>query len=112
MCKIASILQIPPFRTPLRGNKVKNSPRFGVIRAKTGVVPCFNQLVKAFTLLNTLDFARRRQGYLYLRQDMEPKRQPTGKLVSAAPAFPLPSATLAKRVSDRERKGRGEQPEA
>ena len=34
------------------------------------------------------------------------------QLVSAAPAFPLPSATLAKRVSDRERKGRGEQPEA
>lgn len=29
--------------------------------------------------------------------------------MSAAPAFPLPSATLAKRVSDRERKGRGEQ---
>lgn len=27
----------------------------------------------------------------------------------AAPAFPLPSATLAERVSDRERKGRGEQ---
>ena len=36
--------------------------------------------------------------------------EPTGKLVSAAPAFPLPSATLAKRVSDRERKGRGGQP--
>ena len=35
--------------------------------------------------------------------------EPTGKLVSAAPAFPLPSATLAKRVSDGERKGRGEQ---
>ncbi len=43
---------------------------------------------------------------------MEADYQPTGKLVSAAPAFPLPSATLAKRVSDRERKGRGEQPAA
>jgi len=43
---------------------------------------------------------------------MEAKRQLAGKLVSAAPAFPLPSATLAKRVSDRERKGRGEQPAA
>lgn len=41
---------------------------------------------------------------------MEAKRQLAGKLVSAAPAFPLPSAILAKRVSDRERKGRGEQP--
>lgn len=41
---------------------------------------------------------------------MEADYQPTGKFVSAAPAFPLPSATLAKRVSDRERKGRGEQP--
>lgn len=41
---------------------------------------------------------------------MEAKRQPTGKLVSAAPAFPLPNATLAERVSDREKKGRGEQP--
>ena len=40
---------------------------------------------------------------------LEADHQPTGKLVSAAPAFPLPSATLAKRVSDRERKGRGEQ---
>lgn len=36
--------------------------------------------------------------------------EPIGKFVSAAPAFPLPSATLAKRVSDRERKDRGEQP--
>ncbi len=36
----------------------------------------------------------------------------TGKLVSAAPAFPLPSATPAKRVSGRERKSRGEQPAA
>ena len=43
---------------------------------------------------------------------MEADYQPTDKLVSAAPAFPLPSATLAKRVSDRERKGRGEQPAA
>ena len=41
---------------------------------------------------------------------LEADHQPTGKFVSAAPAFPLPSATLAKRVSDRERKGRGEQP--
>ena len=112
MCKIASILQFPPLRTPLRGNKVTNSPRFSVVRAKTGAVPCFNQLVKAFTLLNTLDFARRRRGYLCPRQDMEAYHQPTGKLVSAAPAFPLSSATLAKRVSDRERKGRGEQPAA
>ena len=109
-CKIASILQIPPFRMPLRDNKAKNSPRFGVFRAKTGAVPCFNQLVKTFTLLNTLDFARRRRGYLCPRQDMEADYQPTGKFVSAAPTFPLPSATLAKRVSDRERKGRGEQP--
>lgn len=38
--------------------------------------------------------------------------EPTGKLVSAAPAFPFPIATLAERVSDRERKGRGEQPAA
>ena len=104
MCKIASILQIPPFQMPLRGNKVTNSPRFGVFRAKTGAVPRFNQLVKTFTLLNTLNFARRRRGYLCPRQDMEADYQPTGKLVSAAPAFPLPSATLAKRVSDRERK--------
>lgn len=51
-------------------------------------------------------------GYLCPRQDMEADYQPTGKFVSAAPAFPLPSATLAKRVSDRERKGRGEQPSA
>ena len=43
---------------------------------------------------------------------MEANHLPIGKLVSAAPAFPLPSATLAKHVSDRERKGRGEQPEA
>ena len=43
---------------------------------------------------------------------MEAKRQLAGKLVPAAPAFPFPSATLAKRVSDRERKGRGEQPAA
>lgn len=43
---------------------------------------------------------------------MEAYHQPTGKFVSAAPDFPLPSATLAKRVSDRERKGRGEQPAA
>ena len=43
---------------------------------------------------------------------MEANHQPTGKLVSATPAFPLPSATLAKRVSDRERKDRGEQPAA
>ena len=97
---------------PLRDNNVKNSPRFSVIRAKTGVVPCFNQLVKAFTLLNTLNFARRRRGYLCPRQDMEAYHQPTGKLVSVAPVFPLSSATLAKRVSDRERKGRGEQPAA
>ena len=109
-CKIASILQIPPFRMPLRDEKARNSPRFSVIRAKTGAVPCFTQLVKAFTLLNTLNFARRRRGYLCPRQDMEAYHQPTGKFVSAAPAFPLPSATLAKRVSDRERKGRGEQP--
>lgn len=74
MCKIASILQFPPFRTPLRGNKVKNSPRFGAIRAKTGAVLCFNQLVNAFTLLNTLNFARRRRGYLCPRQDMEAQR--------------------------------------
>lgn len=112
MCKIASILQIPPFRTPRRDDKVKNSPRFGATRAKTGAVPFFNQLAKAFTLLNTLDFARRRRGYLCPRQDIEAKRQLAGKLVSAVPAFPLPSATLAKRVSDRERKGRGEQPAA
>jgi len=112
MCKIASILQIPPFRMPLRDNNLKNSPRFSDIRAKTGAVPCFTQLVKAFTLLNTLNFAQRRRGYLCPRQDMEAKRQLAGKLVSAAPAFPLPSATLAKRVSDRERKGRGEQPAA
>ncbi len=112
MCKIASILQIPPFRTPHRDNNVKNSPRFSDIRARTGAVPCFTQLVKAFTLLNTLNFARRRQGYLCPRQDMEAYRQPTGKLMPAAPAFPFPSATLAKRVSDRERKGRGEQPAA
>lgn len=110
MCKIASILQIPPFRMPLRDEKARNSPRFSVIRAKTGAVPCFTQLVKAFTLLNTLNFARRRREYLCPRQDMEAYHQPTGKFVSAAPAFPLPSATLAKRVSDRERKGRGEQP--
>ena len=109
MCKIASILQFPPLRTPPRGNKVKNSPRFSVVRAKTGAVPCFSQLVKAFTLLNTRDFARRCKGYPCQRQDMEANHQPTGKFVSAAPAFPLPSATLAKRVSDRERKGRGEQ---
>lgn len=112
MCKIASILQIPPFRMPLRGNNVKNSPRFSVIRAKTGAVPCFNQMVKAFILLNTLNFARRRRGHLCPRQNMEANHQPTGKFVSAAPAFPLPSATLAERVSDRERKGRGEQPAA
>lgn len=112
MCKIASILQIPPFRTPHRDNNVKNSPRFSDIRAKTGAVPCFNQLVKAFTLLNTLDFAQRRRGYLCPRQDMGAYHQPTDKLVSAAPAFPFPSATLAKRVSDRERKDRGEQPAA
>lgn len=97
---------------PLRGEKAKNSPRFSVVRAKTGAVPCFTQLVKAFTLLNTLNFARRRRGYLCPRQDMETKRQLAGKLVSAASAFPLPGATLAKRVSDRERKGRGEQPAA
>lgn len=65
---------------------------------------------KAFTLLNTLDFARRRRGYLCPRQDMEAKRQLAGKLVSVASASPLPSATLAERVSDRERKGRSEQP--
>ncbi len=112
MCKIASILQFPPFRTPHRDNNVKNSPRFSDIRARTGAVPCFTQLGKAFTLLNTLNFARRRRGYLCPRQDMEAKRQLAGKLVSAASAFPLPSATLAKRVSDRERKGRGEQPAA
>ena len=41
MCKIASILQIPPFRVPLRDEKAKNSPRFSVVRAKTGAVPCF-----------------------------------------------------------------------
>ena len=41
-CKIASILQFPPLQTPLRGNNVKNSPRFSVIRAKTGAVPCFS----------------------------------------------------------------------
>ena len=107
MCKIASILQFPPLRTPPRGNKVKNSPRFSVVRAKTGAVPCFSQLVKAFTLLNTRDFARRCKGYPCQRQDMEANHQPTGKFVSTAPAFPLPSATLADRVSDRERKGRG-----
>ena len=108
MCKIASILQIPPFRMPLRDNNLKNGPRFSDIRAKTGAVPCFTQLVKAFTLLNTLNFARRRRGYLCPRQDMETNHQPTGKFVSAAPAFPLPGATLAKRVSDRgkERPGR------
>lgn len=106
MCKIASILQIPPFRMPLRDEKAKNSPRFSVVRAKTGAVPCFGQLIKTFTLLNTLNFARRRRGYLCPRQDMEANRQLAGKLVPAAPAFPLPSATLAKRVSDRERKGR------
>ena len=110
MCKIASILQIPPFQMPLRGNKVTNSPRFGVFRAKTGAVPRFNQLVKTFTLLNTLNFARRRRGYLCPRQDMEADYQPTGKLVSAAPAFPLPSATLAKRVSDRGRKAGASSP--
>ena len=112
MCKIASILQIPPFRMPLRDKKAKNSPRFSVVRAKTGAVPCFGQLIKTFTLLNTLNFARRRRGYLCPRQDMEAKRQLAGKLVSVAPAFPFPSATLAKRVSDREREGRGEQPAA
>ena len=112
MCKIASILQIPPFRMPLRDNNLKNSPRFSDIRAKTGAVPCFTQLVKAFTLLNTLDFARRRRGYLCPQQDMEAKRQLAGKLVSVAPASPFPSATLAKRVSDREREGRGKQPAA
>lgn len=112
MCKIASILQIPPFRMPLRDEKAKNSPRFSVVRAKTGAVPCFGQLIKTFTLLNTLNFARRRRGYLCPRQDMEAKRQLAGKLVPAAPAFPLPSATLAERVSDRERKGRSEQPAA
>lgn len=108
MCKIASILQIPPFRMPLRDEKAKNSPRFSVVRAKTGAVPCFGQLIKTFTLLNTLNFARRRRGYLCPRQDMEANRQLAGKLVPAAPAFPLPSATLAKRVSDRgkERPGR------
>lgn len=104
MCKIASILQIPPFRMPLRDEKAKNSPRFSVVRAKTGAVPCFGQLIKTFTLLNTLNFARRRRGYLCPRQDMEANRQLAGKLVPAAPAFPLPSATLAERVSDRERK--------
>ena len=109
MCKIASILQFPPHLPPCKGSKVKNSPRFGVIRAKTGAIPCFNQLVKAFTLLNTLDFARRRRGYLCPKQNMEAKRQLAGRFVSAAPAFPLPSATLAKRVSDREREGRSEQ---
>lgn len=57
-------------------------------------------------------FCTAQAGYLCPRQDMEAKRQLAGKLVSAAPAFPLPSATLAKRVSDRERKGRGEQPTA
>ena len=36
--------------------------------------------------------------------------EPTGKFVSAAPAFPLPSATLAKRVSDRERKAGANNP--
>lgn len=71
MCKIASILQIPPFRMPLRDEKAKNSPRFSVVRAKTGAVPCFGQLIKTFTLLNTLNFARRRRGYPCLRQDME-----------------------------------------
>ena len=99
-------------RYPPQRRKSKNSPRFSVIRAKTGAVPRFNQLVKAFTLLNILNFARRRRGYLCPRQNMEANHQPTGKFVSAAPAFPLPSATLAKRVSDRERKGRGEQPAA
>ena len=110
MCKIASILQIPPFRMPLRDEKAKNSPRFSVVRAKTGAVPCFGQLIKTFTLLNTLNFARRRRGYLCPRQDMEANRQLAGKLVPAAPAFPLPSATLAERVSDRERKGRASSP--
>lgn len=109
-CKIASILQIPPFRMPLRDEKAKNSPRFSVVRAKTGAVPCLTQLVKAFTLLNTLNFARRRRGYLCPRQDMEAKRQLAGKLVPAAPAFPLPSATPAKRVSDRERKAGASSP--
>ena len=42
MCKIASILQIPPFRMPLRDNNLKkNGPRFSVVRAKTGAVSCF-----------------------------------------------------------------------
>lgn len=41
---------------------------------------------------------------------MEVNHQPTGKFVSAAPAFPLPSATLAKRVSDRERKAGANNP--
>lgn len=59
---------------PLRDEKARNSPRFSVIRAKTGAVPCFTQLVKAFTLLNTLNFARRRRGYLCPRQDMETER--------------------------------------
>lgn len=55
-------------------------------------------------------FCTARRGYLCPRQDMEANRQLAGKLVPAAPAFPLPSAILAERVSDRERKGRGEQP--
>lgn len=41
---------------------------------------------------------------------MEAKRQLAGKLVPAAPAFPLPSATPAKRVSDRERKAGASSP--
>ena len=56
---------------PLRDEKAKNSPRFSVVRAKTGAVPCFNQLVKTFTLLNILNFARRRRGYLCPWKDME-----------------------------------------
>lgn len=41
MCKIASILQIPPFQMPLRDEKAKTGPRFSVVRAKTGAVFCF-----------------------------------------------------------------------
>ena len=74
MCKIASILQFPLLLPPRKGSKVKNSPRFSVVRAKTGAVPCFIKLVKAFTLLNTLDFARRRRGYLCPWKDMEAER--------------------------------------
>lgn len=56
---------------PQRAIKAKTAPVLASIRAKTGAVPCFNQLVKAFTVLNIRDFARRRRGYPCLRQDME-----------------------------------------